>query len=146
MTWHAINKPQFYQNKKYLEVQKKILLFTWMSGMRCHEKFTMKDFSISSPPSPFHCSLCLLLGSRSSSSSLFFPTKRLLIEHPALSFKLQEAYTVHLKGVKKLKIPGGVWKCPPHCPWLQRLDVLRITPKRPLIDSRHFASVQMLFD
>lgn len=27
----------------------------------------------------------------------FSPTKRLLIEHPALSFKLQGAYTVHLK-------------------------------------------------
>lgn len=69
-----------------------------MSGLYCHEKFTVKDFAF--------LLLCHLLSTLL--SSLFLQQKRLLIEHPALSFKLQGAYTVHLKGVKKLKIPGGV--------------------------------------
>lgn len=41
---------------------------------------------------------------------------------------------MHLNRVKKLKIPEGAWKCPPHCLGLQRLNVLRITTKQPLID------------
>lgn len=45
---------------------------------------------------------------------------------------------MHLNRVKKLKIPEGVWKCPPHCLGLQRLNVLRITTKRLLIDSLCF--------
>ncbi len=75
-----------------------------MSGLCCHEKFTEKDFFKDfaflllchlppfslSPPRLTFLLLHLLLS--------LSPTKRLLIEHPALSFKLQGAYTVHLKG------------------------------------------------
>lgn len=134
----------FSQTKSIYRKKKSIFSIMTCECQDCHEKFTVKNFAFL-----LLCHLlstllsCLLLCS--SSSPLFLQQKRLLIEHPALSFKLQGAYTMHLKGVKMLKIPGGVWKCPPHCPWLQRLDVLRITTKRPLIDSWRFASAQMLF-
>lgn len=56
-------------------------------------------------PSPFHP---FLSPSQLTFLLLFLllslsPTKRLLIEHPALSFKPQGAYTVHLEG-------GGSWR------------------------------------
>lgn len=85
--------------------------------------------SLFSPSSPELTFLLLLL-------SVFLQQKA-INRNIARSLKLQGAYILHLAWVKKLKI-GGVWKCPPHCLWLQRLDVLRITTKRPLIDSLLF--------
>lgn len=85
------------QNKLFLLVHffPSMDFYIWMSRPEIHRKFTegLKDFFKNLSFSPPFC-LC----SHSPPSPISSTNKKLLIEHPALSFKLQGAYSVHLKG------------------------------------------------